>query len=190
MKCVDHSLFLLVLVAVVPPAWATTPQQAEFFERRVRPVLAENCFSCHGPKKQMGGLRLDSRSAILKGGDSGPAVLPGDPEKSLLVRAVRRSGDLKMPPKNPLKPDAIEAVAAWVKSGAPWPAAAVVDHSADAWKRHWAFQPVRDPPLPAVKNAAWARTTVDPFVLARLEEVGLTPSAPADRRTLIRRATF
>jgi hypothetical protein len=190
MKGADRYLLLLLFLAAGTAARAATSQEAEYFERRVRPVLAENCFRCHGPKKQMGGLRLDSRAAILKGGDNGPAVQPGDPEQSLLVRAVRRSGDLKMPPKTPLKSDAVEALATWVKGGAPWPAAAVADTSADAWKRHWAFQPVRDLALPAVKNAAWGKTTVDPFVLARLEEAGLTPSAPADKRTLIRRVTF
>ncbi len=189
MKRARRWLLLVLSFAGVPAARAGTPPE-EYFERRVRPVLLEHCFSCHGAGKQRGGLRLDSRSAILKGGDSGPAVRPGDPEQSLLVRAVRRSGDLAMPPKNPLKPDAVEALAAWVKMGAPWPAAAVADTTTDAWKRHWAFQPLRDPPLPAVKDTAWGHTSVDPFVLARLEAVGLAPSAPADKRTLIRRATF
>jgi Uma2 family endonuclease/mono/diheme cytochrome c family protein len=186
-KCAGR-LLLLLLPLAPSSAPAASPPDSESFERRVRPVLAEHCFSCHGPKKQMGGLRLDSRSAILKGGDSGPAVRPGDPEQSLLVRAVRRSGDLEMPPKTPLKADAVEALTAWVKSGAPWPADTATDTAADAWKRHWAFQPVRDPSLPAVKNTAWVRTSVDPFILARLEEAGLAPSAPADKRTLLRRS--
>jgi hypothetical protein len=169
---------------------AASPE--EFFEARVRPVLAEHCWSCHGPAKQRTGLRLDSRAALLRGGDHGPAVVPGDPDNSLLVKAVRRAGDVKMPPKTPLPSAAVEALAAWVKMGAPWPQgrAAAGPVADDAWKRHWAFQPVRDPPPPAVRDTRWPRTTVDRFILAKLEEKGLTPSPEADRRTLIRRLSF
>src|SRR5713226_7720343 len=104
---------------LAPFLWAqeTAHRQAEFFEARVRPVLAENCFSCHGPKKQKGGLRLDSAAYLLKGSDSGPVVIKGDPEKSLLIQAVRHAGDVRMPPKKRL-PDAVIAdLAAWVKLG-------------------------------------------------------------------------
>jgi hypothetical protein len=165
-------------------------QEAEFFERRVRPVLVEKCLKCHGPKKQMGGLRLDSREAALQGGDGGPAVRPGDPDGSPLVQAVRRAGQLKMPPKRALAAAEVEALVEWVRMRAPWPATNAAGTTADVWKRHWAFQPVRDRAPPAVSNATWARTSVDPFVLARLEEVGLAPSPEADRRTLIRRLSF
>jgi hypothetical protein len=165
----------------------------EFFEGRVRPVLAENCFACHGPEKQRSGLRLDSRTALLKGGDNGPAVVPGDPDSSPLIKAVRQAGSLKMPPKKKLAPQAVESLAAWVKMGAPWPqteAAGSADARAAAWKRHWAFQPVRNPPVPAVKDPQWSLSPIDRFILAKLEVKGLTPSPAADRRTLIRRATF
>jgi hypothetical protein len=169
---------------------APTAEEADFVERRVRPVLVEHCVGCHGPKKQMGGLRLDSPQAMLTGGDSGPALRPGD-DGSLLVRAVRQAGDLKMPPKKKLPPHAIDALAAWVKMGAPWPVAAPAGAGqAEAWQKHWAFQPVKDRPPPAARQAGWACTAIDRFVLAALEAKGLTPAPPADKRTLIRRVTF
>jgi hypothetical protein len=168
-----------------PPATA----EVDFFERSVRPVLVERCWKCHGPAKQRGGLRLDSRAALLRGGDNGPTVQSGNPDQSLLIQAVRRSGDLKMPPKTPLPPAAVAALEAWVTMGAPWPADAGPAGVA-SWQRHWAFQPVRDPPWPAVKDAAWPQTSVDRFLLAALEASGLAPSPAADRRTLLRRVTF
>jgi hypothetical protein len=173
---------------------AVSPQQADFFERRVRPVLAQHCFRCHGPKKQMSGLRLDSRAALLEGGDRGKAVVPGDPDHSRLLKAVRHQGDLKMPPRGRLAPQAVEDLAAWVKMGVPWPegqAVAASDPRAEAgWKRHWAFRPVKKPAPPAVKDPSWPADPIDRFVLARLAEKGLGPSPPADRRTLIRRVYF
>jgi hypothetical protein len=162
----------------------------EFFEKRVRPVLIEHCVRCHGPKKQRGGLRLDSRAALRKGGDNGPVVKPGAPEKSLLVEAIRRTGELKMPPKTPLAPEMVEALTTWVKTGAPWPADRSAGSAGEAWKRHWAFQPIKKPSMPSVRHRDWPRTSVDHFLLARLEERGLMASAPADRRTLLRRVTF
>jgi hypothetical protein len=190
----DLLAVFILLQAAGPLAAQSTlaPNQVEFFEARIRPVLADQCWKCHGPKKQMSGLRLDSRAALLQGGDNGPAIVPGDPEKSPLVRAVRHAGPLKMPPKGKLPAQAAADLAAWVKMGAPWPAAqpAQAAKGSDAWRTHWAFQPVKDPPLPAVRTPAWPRTSVDRFLLAALEAKGLTPSAPADRRTLIRRATF
>ncbi len=168
-------------------------EAAEFFEKQVRPVLAENCFNCHGPKKQQGGLRLDSRAALLKGGDGGPVVVPGKPDDSVLVKAVRRDGDLKMPPKAKLPDGAVAALADWVRAGAPWPddaAVKAVPSVADVRERHWSFRLVHKPTLPAVKDADRVRTPVDAFVLAKLEEKGLSLSRPADRRTLLRRVTF
>jgi hypothetical protein len=165
-------------------------EQSEFFERSIRPILAGNCFQCHGLTKQRGGLRLDSRAALLKGGDNGPALRPGNPTDSLMMTAVWRSGDLKMPPKTPLKPGEVAALEAWVKMGAPWPDTPVADSTSAAWKRHWAFQPVGNPMPPAVRKTDWPLTSADCFVLARLEAAGMTPSPPADRRTLLRRVTF
>jgi hypothetical protein len=185
-----YCLFFVSFVCFVVCS-SSSASEAELFEKRVRPVLVEQCVGCHGPKKQRGGLRLDSREALLRGGDNGPVVKPGDPDNSPLIQAVRRNDELKMPPKTPLKPDAVAALAEWVKRGAVWPAERSAGRDdAEAWKRHWAFQPVRDPALPVVRRQDWVRTSIDRFILAKLEERGLTPSAPADRRTLLRRATF
>jgi mono/diheme cytochrome c family protein len=171
-------------------ATTVTPQQAEFFEKQVRPVLAGNCFSCHGPDKQKGGLRLDSLPALLKGGDDGPVVVPGNPEKSVLIQAVRYTGDVKMPPKGKLPASALAALTAWVQMGVPWPQTQTTTRAGASWREHWAFQPVRNPTVPAVTHAGAALAPLDRFILAQLEEKGLTLSPQADRRTLIRRATF
>ncbi len=176
-------------VSAAPPA---NPQGVEFFEKHVRPILTAKCQSCHGRKRQQGGLRLDSRAALLKGSDNGPVVEPGQPEKSSLVRAIRYDGDVQMPPKGKLSDEAIAHLTDWIKMGAPWPDDVVKsdEHSrsvAEVRRTHWSFQPVKKPPLPAVKNPAWVKTPIDAFVLAPLEAKGLTPSPMADRRTLIRR---
>jgi uncharacterized protein DUF1553/uncharacterized protein DUF1549/cytochrome c len=189
---------LAAMVALAPAAGARADDAGiEFFEKKIRPVLVENCFKCHSQQagKQKGGLALDSRAAIRKGGESGPAIVPGKPDESLLIKAVRQtSPDLKMPPKGKL-PDAIVAdLARWIAMGAPDPRTAggpkIGTVDAEAARRHWAFQPIRSPQRPAVKHAGWARTPIDLFLQARLEARGLTPSPPADRRTLIRRAYF
>jgi mono/diheme cytochrome c family protein len=173
------------------PARSLDAKQTEFFESRIRPILAEHCFSCHGPKKQSAELRLDSRAALLAGNEDGPVIVVGEPEKSRLIHAVRRSGKLKMPPKEALPAQAVADLTAWVKMGAPWPETKVAGPIADdAWKKHWAFQPVRTPAVPNVRDGAWPLTAIDRFILAKLEEKGLRPSPAADRPTLIRRATF
>lgn len=170
-----------------------------FFEAKVRPILAGHCLTCHGPKKQESGLRVDSRQALLEGGDSGErAVVPGDPERSLLVKAVRHEGDYHMPPRGKLPDDAIAALTQWVQRGAPWPASsqpAAPPPSAAALaeehrRTHWAYQPVQRPELPPVRQVDWPRQRLDTLVLAGLEAAGLTPSPQADRRTLIRRLSF
>ncbi len=166
-----------------------TPEQAEFFEKTVRPVLVENCLRCHGPKVKEFGLRLDSRAAMLKGGDGGPVLQPGEPDKSSLIEVVRQTGPVKMPQKGKLKPTEIDALAAWVKMGAPWPTS-TAGNDDTAWKKHWAFQPVRNPDPPSLKNSQWPLTPIDRFILAKLEAQGVPPSPAADRRTLIRRVTF
>ncbi|MBI5774992.1 MAG: DUF1553 domain-containing protein [Verrucomicrobia bacterium] len=176
-----------------------TPEQAEFFEKRIRPVLVESCYKCHSAeaKKSKGGLRLDSREALLKGGDTGPGVVAGDLEKSLLIKAVRfTDSELKMPPEKEggkLSPEKIADLEAWVKMGAPDPRAGTSqtpDPRLQNPKNHWAFKPVVKPPVPVVKDKAWVKTPVDAFVLAKLEGRGMKPSDPADRRTLLRRAYF
>jgi hypothetical protein len=193
-------LLCLPVHAAEPPAVSRSappdPQALEFFEKKVRPLLTENCVSCHGPKKQRAGLRLDSRSGLLTGSDDGPVVVAGDPDKSPLIRAVRYEGERKMPPKEKLPAEAVEVLTAWVKMGAPWPedasAVPIDTHQAIAEMRqkHWSFRPVTSPPPPKVKDGKCVRSPVDAFVLARLEDKGLSPSGQAHRRTLIRRATF
>jgi hypothetical protein len=182
------------LSAAPPAPDKPAHEAAEFFEKKVRPVLVEKCFSCHGPKKQQGGLRLDGRDTILQGGDSGPAVVAGKPDESLLVKAIRQDGELKMPPKGKLAADQVNALAEWIRLGAPWPAETdgkLANASVAAIReRHWAFRPVRMPDIPAVSHSADVQNPVDAFVLAKLEDKGLSLSAPAERRTLIRRVTF
>ncbi len=170
----------------------------DFFEKKIRPLLADNCYKCHSAQseKVKGGLKLDTRADVLKGGDTGPALVPGDPEKSLLIKAVRYTDEeLKMPPKNKkLSAGQIADLETWVKMGAPDPrtnAAAVAASIVTAQaKKHWAYQPVLLPAPPAVKNAKWIQSPLDNFVLAKLESKRLKPSPRADKRTLIRRATY
>lgn len=136
-------------------------------------------------------MRLDSREAILKGGDGGKVVIAGGPDRSRLVDAIRYGDELQMPPKQQLGDREIEALTQWIKLGMPWPdSSQQLGTAADVAKSHWAFQPVRKPALPEVRDADWSQTAIDRFVLAKLEEAGLTPSTQTDRRTFIRRATF
>ncbi len=197
----------IIALAVSAPSWAGAAaqalpkEQADFFEQRIRPILADNCYKCHseGAEKIKGGLLLDSRDATLKGGDTGPAVTPGNPGKSLLIQAVHYTDkDLQMPPNNQRLSDGqIADLEKWVKMGAPDPR----DHGTGkehryrvdlaAAKRHWAFQPIQDPPAPTVDDTNhWVQTPVDNFILAKLAAKGLSPSPPADKVTLLRRATF
>jgi hypothetical protein len=200
----DYLWGLALMLALAGPAWsepnspaaAISPEAAEFFEKQVRPALVTHCYECHGEKKQRGGLRVDSREFLLQGTDNGPALVAGNPDQSRLIQAIRHEGELKMPPKGKLPGEVIDLLTAWVKQGAPWPASAVPPPGVgpkanpDAWKQHWAFQPVRLPEIPPVADAAWPRTAVDRFVLAKLEEKGIAPSPAADRRTFLRRVTY
>ncbi len=177
-------------------------QTVEFFETKVRPVLANNCYSCHGEKKQMASLRVDSKAALLKGSDNGPVLVPNDPDGSKMIQAIRHSGQIKMPMGQPKLPAAdIANLEAWVKMGAPWPGGEVSAAALAAAKNgeyvitpeqraFWSFSPVRNYAPPKVKNGGWATSPVDNFVLAALEKRNLTPNKMADRRTLIRRATY
>ncbi len=157
-------------------------------------MLVNHCGKCHGAKKQEAGLRLDSRAAIVKGSDSGPVVVAGDPAASKFLTAINYGNlDLQMPPDGKLPAEAIEALSEWVKRGLPWPvelAGAAADSDAGAWKRHWAFRPLADVPEPAVQHGDWPRSPIDRFVLARLEAEGFEPSILADRRTWLRRVTY
>ncbi len=179
----------------------TSAAELEFFEKRVRPILAEHCHKCHAAreKKPKGGLLLDSRPALLKGGDNGPALVPGDPAKSRLIQAINyQDTALLMPPKGKLPDAAIADLTTWVKKGAPWPAdkAAgdlVAKDEFDLYQRkraHWAWQPVRAASPPAVQDASWPLGPADRFVLAKLEAKGLKPAPLADGPTLLRRLYF
>jgi hypothetical protein len=187
-------------IALSGPAAA---EQVEFFENKVRPLLVEHCYSCHSAEaeakgKLKAGLRMDSLEGLKKGGDSGPALTPGDPAKSLIVEAVNyRNEDMAMPPKAKLDDAQIQILTEWVQMGAPWPgrdAAVAGPHGGEPydWAKfrtgHWAFRPVVKSSQPEVTDAAWIQNEVDRFVLARLEAAGLKPNAPAERHLLIRRA--
>jgi mono/diheme cytochrome c family protein len=182
----------LSLVLAAPVLFAQN--SADFFETKIRPLFAEKCFACHTDAR-MGGLELDSREHFLKGGKSGPAVVPGNPDASLLVKALRHNATPKMPPDGKLAADQIAAVEAWVKAGAVWPVnekapAAPAYKITDEQRAFWSFQPVQPAPPPNVKDANWARTDVDRFIEAKLEAHGLRPVRRADRRSLIRRASY
>jgi hypothetical protein len=188
--------FVASLIGGSAPAATLSKAQSDFFENKVRPVLADHCYKCHSTKaeKLKGGLLLDSREAVLKGGDSGPALVPGDPDKSLLIKAVRYTdADLQMPPKgNKLTEQQVNDLVAWVKMGAPDPRTqtAAQREWKDPGEKHWAWQPVQKPPAPTVSAASWCKTPIDNFIVAKLEDKGMKPSAMADKRTLIRRAYF
>lgn len=186
----------LFVAFVASAVRADQPNAAESFEKNIRPLFVEKCQSCHGAKKASGGLRLDSRAALLEGGDTGPVVVPGKAAASLLIKAVNRTGDLKMPPKEKLSSAEIEALTKWVSSGAVWPESigakpAALFEVTEKQRKWWAFQPVRKPSVPIVRDPkADIRNGIDHFILARLEKAGLKPTPPADRRTLLRRVTF
>lgn len=178
------------------------PAVIEFFETHVRPVLAEYCYECHGPESDHeAGLRVDTLSSLLVGGDTGPAIVPGKPEESLLIDTINYGDIYQMPPDSKLSAEKIAALTKWVQIGAPWPGDQGVDaHNVEDRKQdykyteqdrsHWAFQPPIEPPVPPVKKSSWPKTPIDQFVLEQLEANGLTPAPPADKRTLIRRATY
>ncbi|MBI4662172.1 MAG: PSD1 domain-containing protein, partial [Verrucomicrobia bacterium] len=174
----------------------------EFFEKKIRPVLAEYCYECHShtAKKLKADLYLDHREGLLQGGESGVAVVLGEPDKSRLIEAIRyTNSDLQMPPKKKLPEAVIADLVEWIKMGAPWPEEPKLQiadsnrENPEAEKRkrdHWAWQPIRDYTPPAVKNMDWPRSPIDHFILAKLEEKALKPAPQADRRMLIRRAYF
>jgi mono/diheme cytochrome c family protein len=164
-----------------------TPEALDFFEAKIRPVLIDNCTSCHGEKKQSAGLRLDSRKTILEGGDAGPAALPGEPDTSLLVKVVRYEHDYKMPPKGKLKDNEIADITAWVKMGLPYPATAVLSKAEQtaAARKHWAFQPIQPPTIPP-----GSKNPVDAYIDQKLVQAKLKPNPTTDRRTLYTRLSY
>ncbi len=180
---------------------ASDASKLEFFEKKIRPLLAERCFECHSTeaRKAKGGLRLDTREDLLTGGDTGPGLIPGDPAKSRLIEAVRyQNQDLQMPPKSPLKPEQVRDLEQWVKMGAPDPREKTVGKVAgkrvinlDEGRNFWAFKPIANPPEPKVQGSKFKiQSPVDNFIFAKLEERRLKPAPAADKRTLLRRATF
>jgi hypothetical protein len=186
--------------AILPPK--ATADQMAYFERNIRPVLVRECYTCHATtaKKIRGGLTLDTREGIRKGGETGPAVVPGNVSKSLLLKAIKHTDrELKMPPMKKLDAEVIAAFEKWIAMGAPDPRdgpAKVVKKTTtyeidiEKGRRFWSFVPPKKAPVPAVKDAAWPRSDSDRFLLARLEAKGLKPVADADPRTLIRRLYF
>ena len=159
------------------------------FENQIRPVLVETCFRCHGDSKVSGMLRVDSREALLKGGESGAAIVPGKPDESLLIMAIQRHEDVSaMPPEKDkaLRPDQITAFENWISSGATWPA----NTRKFEGHKHWAFEPIRDPAQPAVADKPWIRNSIDAFIRDPQEAAGVHPAPMADKLTLVRRATF
>ncbi len=174
--------------------------QAEFFEKQVRPILVNRCEDCHNEDSPESGLQVDSLEGLLRGGDRGPAIVPGKPGQSLIIGAVKHSGQIFMPPKEKIPRREITVLAKWIEMGAPWPGAkpVTVERKADdagplftdEERSFWAFQPPQRPALPEVGKWEWVRSPIDTFILAKLESAGLAPAPAADKLTLIRRATF
>ena len=165
------------------------PKEVRVFEEKVRPLFVKNCLGCHNDEAKMSGLSLASRESAMLGGGRGSAVIPGQPDQSLLIQAVRRAGELKMPPGGPLERHEVTALTEWVRSGAAWGVGA--DEKAErAGPSHWAFQPVSRPEPPPVDGRQWVRNPIDQFVLARLESEQLRPSPAASQRTLLRRVSL
>jgi hypothetical protein len=186
-----------VFAAATVVAADLPPDQLDFFEKKVKPVLTDKCYKCHSNEagKAKGGLLLDSRESARKGGDTGAAVVPGDIGKSLLVTAINyKDKDLQMPPKGEkLSDQQIADLTEWVKMGAPDPRETVkgkLSGLTDKSRQHWAYQPVTKPAIPTVKNRAWCITPVDAFILEKIEAKGMAPSPPTDKDTLLRRATY
>jgi len=181
---------IALLIGLLATAARADDPRATFFESRVRPVLIEKCQSCHGAKLQQGGLRVDSLEALLRGGKRGPALTRGKAADSLLIQAVQQRGDLKMPFGGAKLPDhEVTALMTWINAGAVWPTAPA-SRLANTDSRHWAFAPVKAYELPKTKDRSWPQAPIDHFLLAKLEVRGLRPAPPADRRALLRRATF
>jgi hypothetical protein len=199
-------LVVVVLGAGLPATLLSqsTRDKIEFFEKKIRPVLAEQCYVCHSAKTQaLAELRLDTKAGLLRGGGRGPAIVPGSPETSLIVKAISyRDLDLKMPPTGKLTDEQIADFTAWIRMGAPDPrvgdpggaetAAAPRTEAIDIeqGRQFWSFQPVQDHAPPAVNGSDWPRTGVDNFILSRLESADLEPAPATDKRTLLRRVTF
>jgi cytochrome c553 len=194
------SIWIAPLIAGAALAGEADSPQVAFFEKKVRPILVSHCYNCHSADtKPAGGLRVDDRNGLLTGGNSGPAIIPGEPEKSLILERIRHKDPKKRMPKEggELTEAEIADLSLWIRDGVAWPAEKLPDSfgkSAAAYEklraRHWAWQPVTETKPPVVTNSKWPRSDMDRFILAKLEEKKLSPVADADRLTLIRRVTF
>src|SRR5262245_47089817 len=189
---------LLSSLAVVFSGIATAQNAAspEYFESKIRPIFVGNCSGCH-TSSALGDLRVDSREALVKGGSRGPAIVPGEPEKSLLITAVKQTDpDLKMPQGGRLKPDDVALLETWIKAGAVWPAAPAVSAAPTTGKytiaperrTFWSYQPLKDIQPAAAKDPRWNKTNIDRLVISKLEKEGLKPAGAANKRDLLRRA--
>jgi mono/diheme cytochrome c family protein len=210
LRAAATAAWIALLAPLVRAETKFTPEQVAFFEKEVKPLLQQNCVKCHGGEKVRGALRLTTRETILKGGDNGPAAVPGKPEESVLVGAIRYQPEALprhvtrvegMPPKGKLPDKDVETLTKWVKMGLPWapgvdlgkdgpagePKGGVVTEEA---KNYWCYRPVKRPAVPAVKDRQWVHNPIDAFLLAKVEAKGLTPALPADRVALVRRAYY
>ncbi|MGD9854244.1 MAG: DUF1549 domain-containing protein, partial [Planctomycetaceae bacterium] len=188
------TVFLLCAAIAPSPAAERPPVDGRYFEQHVRPLLESRCLKCQGAQKQEGHLRLDSRAAMLQGGENGAAIVAGNPDSSLLIEAVNRQG-LEMPPDGELSPGEIGHLAAWIAGGAAWPEDAGPLHETsglitEADREWWAFRPLLKPDVPRSAGDDWSRNPIDRFVLERLSQAELSPAPPADEVTLVRRLFF
>lgn len=200
LRALAQTLLLFSILFVASVCVANDPAGLEFFEKQVRPILVTHCESCHGAEKQESGLRVDSLQSLIKGGEYGPAIVPGNPKESLLISAVNHGEIIQMPPKTKLKGQQIEDLTKWVQMGAHWPDAtpASITQKADGPKElfsaddksFWAFRPPQVPSIPDVVNAKWCQSPLDRFLLSRLEEKQIAPAPSSPRHILIRRATL
>ena len=180
---------------------AQAAEDYEQFEKKIRPLLSQHCYECHSTqaKTVQAGLRLDTAEGVKRGGDSGPVLVPGQPESSLLIEVVNYEGDIPMPPQGKLSDAQIADLTEWIRAGAPFPPSSTPGANGAApggpidfaqGRTFWSFQPVSVQPLPAVRQASWPRTKLDHFILAAMEREGLQPAESAERDTLIRRLSF
>src|SRR5262245_60790836 len=191
------TVVVLLVHGSAAPAAEDDPKGIDFFEKNIRPILVANCYQCHSAsaKELKGELRLDTREGIRKGGESGAALIPGKPEESLLIKAMRFEDGMEMPPNGKLPDNVIANFTKWIEMGAPDPRKPNVTtvggkiNVLEA-RKFWSFQPPKVMQPAAVKNGTWATSEIDRYVLAGLEAKSLKPVADADRRTLIRRAYF
>ncbi len=179
-----------------------TPEEVAFFDKEVKPILQQQCVKCHGGEKVRGGLRLTTREAVLKGGDTGPAAVPERPDDSLIVKAINGRDDLQMPPKSKLPPEQVAILTKWVKAGLPWAPGADLGNGAAATepkggvvteeaKNYWCYRPVKRPAVPKISSLkSQISNPIDAFLLAKIEAKGLKPAPPADRVALVRRAYY